>query len=98
MINCCSIGAYPRERAKAGESDERIRAVAGGRDAPLCTDGERAAVALSEAFTRLGHHPDQPGYPDSQTRTLSTEDRMAPRWRLGAPCARVGRCGESTGL
>ena len=86
MISCCSIGAYPRERArtKAGESDERIRAVAGGRDAPLCTDGERVAVALSEALTRLSHRADQPSYPDSQARTLSTEDRMAPRWRLGA--------------
>ena len=70
MINCCSIGAYPRERerTKAGESDERIRAVAGGRDAPLCTDGERAAVALSEAFTRLSHRADQPSHPDSRTR------------------------------
>ena len=70
MINCCSICAYPRERdrKKAGESDERIRAVADRRDAPFRADGERAAVALSEAFTRLSLRADQPRCPDSRTR------------------------------
>lgn len=69
MIHCCSICAYPRERDRknAGESDERIRAVADGRDAPFCTDGERAAVALSEAFSRLSR-ADQHGEPDSRKR------------------------------
>jgi hypothetical protein len=68
MINCCSICAYPRERdrKKAGESDERIRAVAGGRGASFCTDGERASLALSEAFTRLSQRGDQPSCPTAE--------------------------------
>jgi alkylhydroperoxidase family enzyme len=70
VINCCSILAYPheRDRKKAAESDERIRAVGGGRDAPFCTDPERAALARTEAVTRLSHRADQPDHPDSRTR------------------------------
>jgi alkylhydroperoxidase family enzyme len=66
MINCCSILAYPheRDRNKAGESDERIRAVAGGRDAPFRADAERAALAVTEAVTRLSHRVDQENHPD----------------------------------
>ena len=70
MINCCGICAYPhrRDRKKAGESGERVRAVASGRDVPFCTEAERAALALTEAFTRLSDRADQPSYPDSRTR------------------------------
>jgi alkylhydroperoxidase family enzyme len=70
MINCCSILAYPHEsdRNQAGESDERIGAVAGRRDAPLCADAERAAPALTEAVTRLSHRVDQAHHPDSRIR------------------------------
>ena len=39
--------------SKAGESDERIFAVAAWREAPYYTDAERAALALAEAMTRL---------------------------------------------
>jgi alkylhydroperoxidase family enzyme len=54
MINCCSICVHPheRDREEAGESEELIRPVAGGRDAPFRTDTERAALAPTEAFTR----------------------------------------------
>ncbi len=38
---------------KAGETDERLFAVAAWRDAPYFTDAERAALALTEAVTRL---------------------------------------------
>ncbi|WP_431043054.1 carboxymuconolactone decarboxylase family protein [Streptomyces sp. P1-3] len=37
---------------KAGESEERIAAVASWRDAPYFTDAERAALALVEAVLR----------------------------------------------
>jgi alkylhydroperoxidase family enzyme len=42
----------------AGESDERIWAVAAWREAPFFTDAERAALALTEALTRLSDRPD----------------------------------------
>lgn len=70
MIDCCGIRAYPhrRDRKKADESGERVRAAASGRDVPFCTEAERAALALTEAFTRLSDGADQPSYPDSRTR------------------------------
>jgi alkylhydroperoxidase family enzyme len=43
---------------KAGESDERLFALAGWRDAPYYTDAERAALALAEGMTRLSDRSD----------------------------------------
>ena len=55
QINGCSVcvDAHPRMMKRAGESDERILAVAAWWDAPYFTDAERAALALTEAVTRL---------------------------------------------
>jgi alkylhydroperoxidase family enzyme len=36
-----------------GEPDERLFAVAAWRDAPYFSDGERAALAVADALTRL---------------------------------------------
>jgi alkylhydroperoxidase family enzyme len=44
---------HSRLMKKAGETDERLFAVAAWRDAPYFTDTERAALALTEAVTRL---------------------------------------------
>ena len=45
--------------AKApGESDDRLFVVAGWRDTPYFTDAERAALALTEAITRLSDRVD----------------------------------------
>jgi AhpD family alkylhydroperoxidase len=60
QINGCSVcvDMHSRELQKAGETDERIFAVAAWRDAPYFTDAERAALALAEAVTRLSDRPD----------------------------------------
>jgi AhpD family alkylhydroperoxidase len=60
QINSCSvcIDLHARDLRKAGESDERLFAVAAWRDAPYFTDAERAALALTEAATRLSDRPD----------------------------------------
>ena len=44
---------------EAGESDERIFTVAAWREAPFFTEAERAALALTEALTRLSDGVDQ---------------------------------------
>jgi len=49
---------HTRELKKAGETDERIFALAAWRDAPYFTDAERAALALTEAVTRLSDRAD----------------------------------------
>jgi alkylhydroperoxidase family enzyme len=38
---------------KSGKTDERLFAVAAWREAPYFSDAERAALALTEAVTRL---------------------------------------------
>lgn len=43
---------------KTGETDERLFAVAAWRDAPYFSDAERAALALTEAVTRLSDRAD----------------------------------------
>jgi AhpD family alkylhydroperoxidase len=60
QINGCSscVDAGPRYARQAGESDERLFAVAAWRDAPYFTDAARAALALTEALTRLGDRTD----------------------------------------
>ncbi|AUX27127.1 alkylhydroperoxidase [Sorangium cellulosum] len=60
QINGCSacIDMGARELRKAGETDERLFAVAAWREAPYFTDAERAALALAEAATRLSDRAD----------------------------------------
>ncbi|MFG3438261.1 carboxymuconolactone decarboxylase family protein [Nonomuraea sp. NPDC047897] len=55
QINGCSacVHAHNQNLIKAGESVERIGAVAAWREAPFFTDAERAALELTEAVTRL---------------------------------------------
>nr|WP_311203245.1 carboxymuconolactone decarboxylase family protein [Streptomyces gossypii] len=60
QINGCSVcvDSGTGYAKKAGESDERLFAVAAWRDAPYYTDAERAALALTEAVTRLSDRSD----------------------------------------
>src|SRR5215208_4863652 len=60
QINGCSycVDMHARDLKKAGETDERLFAVAAWRDAPYFTEAERAALSLAEAVTRLSDRPD----------------------------------------
>jgi AhpD family alkylhydroperoxidase len=60
QINGCSVcvDMHSRDLKKAGETNERLFAVAAWRDAPYFTDAERAALALTEAATRLSDRAD----------------------------------------
>ncbi len=60
QINGCSVcvDIHSRELEHAGESAERILMVAAWREAPYFSDAERAALALTEAATRLADNPD----------------------------------------
>ena len=52
------VDMHARELMPAGEPDERIFAVAAWRETPYFSDAERAALALTEAATRLSDRPD----------------------------------------
>jgi AhpD family alkylhydroperoxidase len=60
QINGCSfcVDSGARSARRTGESDERLFAVAAWREAPYFTDAERAALALTEAATRLADRAD----------------------------------------
>jgi AhpD family alkylhydroperoxidase len=60
QINGCSVcvDIHSRELEHAGESSERINTVAVWRETPYFDDAERAALALTEAATRLADRPD----------------------------------------
>ncbi|MEU3753911.1 carboxymuconolactone decarboxylase family protein [Streptomyces olivoreticuli] len=60
QINGCGycVDGGVKSARKAGESDERLAAVAAWRDTPYFTDAERAALALAECVTRLSDRPD----------------------------------------
>ncbi len=60
QINGCSVcvDMHPKLARKAGETDERLFAVAAWRDTPYFTEAERAALALTEAVTRLADRAD----------------------------------------
>ncbi|GAA4888753.1 carboxymuconolactone decarboxylase family protein [Streptomonospora salina] len=55
QINGCAfcVDMHSKDAQKAGESDERLFAVAVWRESPLFTGAERAALALAEDATRL---------------------------------------------
>lgn len=60
QINGCSfcVDSGVHHARKAGETDERLFAVAAWRDTPWFTEAERAALELTEAVTRLSDRPD----------------------------------------
>lgn len=60
QINGCAqcIDGGARHAKQAGETDERLFAVAAWREAPYFTPAERAALALAESVTRLSDRPD----------------------------------------
>jgi len=60
QINGCSlcVDMHARDLKKGGETDERLFAVAAWREAPYFDDAERAALALTEAVTRLSDRAD----------------------------------------
>ena len=60
QINGCSVclDMHSRELKAAGEPDERVFMVGAWREAPYFSDAERAALALTEAATRLADRAD----------------------------------------
>ncbi|MCH1883366.1 carboxymuconolactone decarboxylase family protein [Agrococcus sp. ARC_14] len=64
QINGCAVctDMHSHRARRLGESDERLWSVAAWRDTPFFTDAERAALALTEAMTRIADN--SAGVPD----------------------------------
>jgi AhpD family alkylhydroperoxidase len=63
QLNGCAycIDMHTRDARHAGETEQRIYALNAWRETPFFTDRERAALAWTEAVTRVGdsHVPDE---------------------------------------
>jgi AhpD family alkylhydroperoxidase len=78
MINGCAfcVDMHSRDALAAGESSRRLFGLAAWHDTPFYTEQERAALALTDAVTRLGDH----GVPDDVWDTAAkhfTETELA---------------------
>jgi AhpD family alkylhydroperoxidase len=60
QINGCGVcvDMHSKLARKDGETEERLFAVAAWRDTPYFTEAERAALALTEAITRIADNPE----------------------------------------
>lgn len=60
QINGCSVcvDMHAKDANHAGATDEQLVALAAWRETPYFTDAERAALALTEASTRLSDRAD----------------------------------------
>jgi AhpD family alkylhydroperoxidase len=60
QINGCGVcvDGHPRIARKIGETDERLFAVSAWRETPYFSEAERAALALTEAVTRVSDRAD----------------------------------------
>jgi AhpD family alkylhydroperoxidase len=60
QINGCAlcVDMHARSATREGETDQRLHAVAVWRDTSFFTEGERAALALTECVTRLSDRPE----------------------------------------
>jgi len=76
MTNGCAycVDMYTKHALKDGESTERLFGVAAWYDSPFYDERERAALALTDAVTKLGEHgvPDEVG--DDALRQWVEED------------------------
>ena len=61
QINGCSVcvDMHAKAARQSGESEERVFAIGAWRDAPFFDDAERAALALTEALTRIADKDEQ---------------------------------------
>jgi AhpD family alkylhydroperoxidase len=59
QINGCGVcvDMHTKGAKRAGETDERLHAVAAWRDTAYFSDAERAALALTESVTRISDRP-----------------------------------------
>ena len=60
QVNGCAfcVDMHAHDAKADGETDERLFSVVAWREAPYFSDAERAALALTEAATRLADRPD----------------------------------------
>lgn len=78
QINACAncINMHTLAAREAGETDQRIDLLPAWRDAPCYSNRERAALAWTEALTRLSEGHEQLEVYDALEAEFTEEDRV----------------------
>jgi AhpD family alkylhydroperoxidase len=76
QINGCAycIDMHTKDARAAGETEQRIYALSAWRETPFFTERERAALAWTEAVTRIGHGVTDAAY--DEARQYFTEKEL----------------------
>lgn len=71
QLNGCAycIALHTRDARKAGESEQRLYALAAWRESPLFTERERVALELTDVITGIG----ESGVPDAAYERAASE-------------------------
>lgn len=71
QLNGCAycIALHTRDARKAGESEQRLYALAAWRESRLFTERERAALELTDTITKIGEN----GVPDTVYERATSE-------------------------
>ncbi|PXY25118.1 alkylhydroperoxidase [Prauserella sp. PE36] len=83
QINGCAfcVDMHSRDARKAGETERRLFLLSTWWETELYTEQERAALALTEAMTRLPQHQDVPDDVYEQAKAVFTEEQyVAVAW------------------
>jgi AhpD family alkylhydroperoxidase len=85
MLNGCAfcLDMHTRDARKLGETERRIYLLGAWREAGLYSEQERAALALTDAMTRLSETQDVPDEVYEQAVSVFTEDQYrAVAWTI----------------
>jgi AhpD family alkylhydroperoxidase len=85
MLNGCAfcLDLHTRDTRKLGETERRIYLLGAWREADLYSEQEQAALALTDAMTRLPETQDVPDKVYAQATAVFTEDQYrAVAWAI----------------
>lgn len=84
IVNGCAycIDLHSKRARKAGESEQRIYALAAWRDAPFFTERERAALALTDAVTLVADTCAPAEIYDEATQQFDSDELTHLIWQI----------------
>lgn len=76
QINGCAycLDMHTKDAREAGESEQRLYTLSAWRETPFFSERERAALALTEAVTRIADHPQGEVLHDELRRHFSDKE------------------------
>jgi AhpD family alkylhydroperoxidase len=85
QINGCAycVDMHTKDARAEGETEQRIYALSAWRETPFFTDRERAALAWTEAVTRIGDGVPDPVFTEA-TRHFTEKELVDLTWALVA--------------